>query len=184
MMIRKTMTGITLSLAITGAAHALSPEDREIADEFLKMPQTIGFIEADEDLRKLSPEEMYDRLKKDGVIDGIRKDKAEQKWMKDHPDYDLLQDAQKKSIEDLIGNKVQMPACVAKRKGTFLTYQGPPSIQPWASIFPLMKCVDAAQNQGADPHKCIIAGCTPMYGMPSATTVAEMVRDILLGRYN
>lgn len=174
--------GLLTSIAASGIT--ITKEDKKIADEFLKMESTINFIEADEDLRKLSPEEMYERLQKDGVIDGIKEQRKKEKWMKEHPDYHLLEEHQKKSVEDLIGNKAQLPACVAKRKGTFLTYMGPPSVQPWATIYPLMECVNVAQKQGADPHKCIIAGCTPMYAMPSAKNVAEMVREIILGYWN
>lgn len=183
-MIKKLTIAGFLAFNGVAAADVISGQDKKIADEFLKMETTINYIEADEELKKLSPEEMYDRLKKDGVIDGIKEQRKKEKYIKEHPDYHLLEEQQKKSIQDLIQNKVELPACVAKRSGTFLTYIGPPSVQPWATVYPLMECVNVAQKQGADPHKCIIAGCTPMYSMPSSKNVAEMVRDIILGYYN
>lgn len=175
-------------ILMASSAFGMSKKDREIADEFLKMESTINFIEADPDLKKLSPEEMYERLEKDGIIEGIKTQRAREKYIKEHPDYHLLEEQQKKRMEDLLQNETgvgpQLPSCVAKRQGTFLTYIGPPSVAPWHAVFPLMECVDVAKKNGGDPKKCIIAGCTPMYSMPSSKNVAEMVRDILLGYYN
>ena len=170
------------------SAFSLNLKDREIADEFLELQTTIQFIEADPQLMKLSPEEMYNRLEKDGVIAGIKKTK-EIDWSKKHPE---LEDPFGKkngyrTYNDLTGNDlkaVELPFCVAKRSGTFLTYIGPPSLQPWASVYPLMECTSVALKQKANPKKCILAACTPLYSMPGATTVAQMVRDILLGLYN
>lgn len=176
------------AVMMTGTAFGLTAADREIADQFLDKPTTIQFIEADPELMKLSPEEMYNRLDKDGVIAGI-KQAQEIDWSKKHPE---LEDPFGKKngyriYEDMTGNQlkaVELPFCVAKRSGTFLTYIGPPSVQPWATVYPLMECVNVAQKQRANPKKCIIAACTPLYSMPGATTVAQMVRDILLGLYN
>lgn len=181
---------VAASILMSGSAFGLTAADREIADEFLEMPGTIQFIEADPDLMKLSPEEMYNRLEKDGVITGIKDMRATEKFMKEHPDRDLFESVQKKKYRDyqgMMGNNlkaIELPFCIAKRSGTFLTYIGPPSISPWHSVLPLMDCVTVAKKQKANPKKCIIAGCTPLYSMPSATTTAQLVRDILLGLYN
>ncbi len=187
-MMKRYFIAATATFMLAGTGSAITEKDRKIADEFLKLPGTIQFIEADKALMELSPEEMYDRLEKDGVIDGIKEQRATEKFIKEHPDRDLFEAGQKKVYRDYQGmtrnNILQLPVCVAKRSGTFQTFIGIPSVSPWCNIFPLIDCVTVAKKQGWNPNKCIIAGCTPLYFMPDTSTVAHMVRDILLGLYN
>lgn len=85
----------------------------------------------------------------------------------------------------------QMPSfpgsasCIAKVRGNVGWFKaGPHTLSPWDAVIPLTDCVTFQKRYNRDPKKCYIAVCAPLSAQPGTIVVSELVRDIILGKWN
>jgi hypothetical protein len=75
--------------------------------------------------------------------------------------------------------------CIAKVRGNIGWFKaGPHTLAPWDKVIPLIDCVSFQQRYKRDPEKCYIAGCSPVSAQISSIKVSELIRDIILGKWN
>ena len=90
--------------------------------------------------------------------------------------------------ESIFHNNAGYPGtatCIAKVKGNVGWFKaGPHTLDPWDKVFPLVDCVSFQRKNKKDAYQCYIAGCTPTTAQPSTIVIKELIRDILLGKYN
>jgi len=87
---------------IAGTSFGLTPEDKDLADRYLKLPSTIQLIEADPDLKKLNIEDIYTKLLDEGIIEDLKMKIHLDNYIKKHPDYDKLLRSQKQNNFEIL----------------------------------------------------------------------------------